>query len=189
MRMVNKIVFVLLTLIFAQLLSGCSTPVLSESMYRSSEVGVSKKVLRCRVVEAREVMIRGSESDAKTGGFAGTVAGGVLGATMGSMVGKGMGKSIATEVGAIGGGVAGQALGSQAADKLSERKGIEYSYILENGEEATHVQELLPQDRILRANETCRVQISPDGKNRVLPAEQLPDSVYAPKKTEIIPRR
>lgn len=188
MTIAIKLIGLSSVLIVTQFLSGCSTPVLSESMYRSSEVGVSKRVVRCRIVEAREVLIRGSESEAKTGGVIGSIAGGVVGATLGSRVGEGFGKTLATEAGAIGGALAGHALGAQGSDKLSERKGVEYSYILENGDEATHVQELLPSDRILRANDSCRVQVSPDGKNRVLPADQLPDAVYAPKKTEVIRR-
>lgn len=73
------------------------------------------------------------------------------------------------------------------ADKMSERKGVEYSYILSNGDEGTHVQELLPTDRMVAAGETCRLQVGPDGRNRILPAEQLASEMYAPKETKLVP--
>lgn len=168
-------------------ISGCSTPKLSESLYRTSEVGITKMVERCRVTAVREVLIRDEPEDAQAGGMFGAIMGGMIGGTLGSKVGDGYGNLLATQAGIGTGAVAGGVAGTKLADKMSERIGVEYSIIKTNGDESTHVQELLPTDRILAVNETCRVQISYDGKNRVLPAEDLPDSVYAPKTTKIIP--
>lgn len=167
--------------------TGCSTPKLSESMYRSGEVGMSKAVERCRVIEVRQVLIRDEQEDAETGGFLAAILGGVIGATAASGIGGGTGSDIAAQIGAGLGVATGSVAGTKLADKMSERVGVEYSIIKANGEESTHVQELLPTDRVLAANDSCRVQIGFDGKNRVLPAEHLPDAVVAPKTTTVVP--
>lgn len=165
-------------------LVACSSPKVSDSLYRDSEVGRSKNVVRCRVLEVREVAIR--EDDAPEKGEAiGAIVGGIAGAILGSKVGGGKGRALATEAGAVGGLVAGGAAGRQTADKLSERKGVEYSIILDNGEERTLVQDLLEGDRVVQPGETCRLQIENDGKNRVLPAEHLPEQINAPKTTTV----
>ena len=52
--------------------------------------------------------------------------------------------------------VAGGAGGRQVADKLSERPGLEYSVILDNGEELTLVQDFLEGDHVVRSGDTCR---------------------------------
>ena len=171
-------------LIAAVAVSGCTSPKVSDSLYRDSEVGSSKNVVRCRVLEAREVAIR--EDDAPEKGEAiGAIVGGIAGAILGSQIGGGAGKQLATEAGVVAGAVAGGAGGRQAADKMSERPGIEYSIILDNGEEMTLVQDFLEGDRVVRAGDTCRLQIEHDGKNRVLPAEHLPDQIQAPKTTTV----
>lgn len=165
-------------------LAGCSSPKVSDSLYRDSEVGSSKRVVRCRVLEAREIAIR--EDDApKKGETIGAIVGGIAGAILGSQIGGGRGQALATEAGAVAGVVAGGGAGRQAADKMSERKGIEYSVILDNGEELTLVQDFLEGDRVVQPGDTCRMQIEHDGKNRVLPAEQLPDQIQAPKTTTV----
>jgi len=166
--------------------AGCTSPKVSDSLYRSSEVGSSKRVIRCRVLEVREVMIRDDDSGEKgeaLGGLAGGLAGGILGST----VGGGAGKSLATVGGATAGAVAGGAAGRQVSDQMHTRKGMEYSIILADGSEQTHVQDFLEGDRVVQVGETCRLQIEAGGKNRVLPAEHLQDSISAPKKTTITP--
>jgi len=165
-------------------LAACSSPKVSDSLYRDSEVGTSKNVVRCRVLEVREVAIREDDAPEK-GEMIGAIAGGLLGAVLGSKVGGGAGKELAVQAGVTAGAVAGGAAGRQTADKMSERKGIEYSIILGNGEERTLVQDFLEGDRVVQAGETCRLQIANDGKNRVLPAEQLPDQINAPKTTTV----
>ncbi len=168
----------------AAVLAACSSPKVSDSLYRDSEVGTSKNVVRCRVLETREVAIR--EDDAPEKGEAiGAIIGGIAGAILGSQIGGGKGQALAMEAGVIVGAVAGGAGGRQAADKMSERRGIEYSVILEDGEEFTLVQDWLEGDRVVQAGETCRLQIASDGKNRVLPAEHLQETIAAPKATQI----
>lgn len=173
------------SLLAVLLASACTSPKVSDSLYRSSEVGTSKRVVRCRVLEVREVAIRDDDSGEKgegLGGIAGALAGGALGRT----VGGGAGRDLATIGGATVGTVAGGAAGRQISDKLHTRKGVEYSIILADGSEQTHVQDFLEGDRVVQVGETCRLQIAHDGKNRVLPAEQLQDRIQAPKRTQII---
>lgn len=165
-------------------LAACSSPEVSDSLYNDSEVGSSKRIVRCRVLEAREVAIRGDDAPEK-GEAVGTIVGVLIGAILGSKVGDGAGRELAVQAGATVGAVAGGGAGRQAADKLSERPGIEYSIILYNGEELTLVQDLLETDRVVQPGETCRLQVENDGKNRVLPAEHLPDTINAPKTTTV----
>ena len=168
----------------AAMIAACSSPKVSDSLYRDSEVGSSKNIVRCRVLDVREVAIR--EDDAPEKGEAiGAILGGIAGAIIGSQIGGGAGKDLATEAGVVAGVVAGGAAGRQAADKLSERKGLEYSIILENGEEYTLVQDILEGDRVVQPGDTCRMQIEHDGKNRILPAEHLPDQINAPTTTTV----
>lgn len=168
----------------AILTAACSSPKVSDSLYRDSEVGTSKRVVRCRVLEVREVAIR--EDDAPEKGEAiGAIVGGLVGAIIGSQIGGGKGQELAVQAGATAGVVAGGAGGRQAADKLSERKGLEYSVILATGEELSLVQDFLEGDRVVQPGETCRLQYENDGKNRVLPAEHLPGQISAPKTTGV----
>jgi len=166
--------------------AGCTSPKVSDSLYRSSEVGSSKRIVRCRVLEVREVMIRDDDSGEK-GEALGAVAGGLSGGILGSTVGGGAGQGLATVGGATVGAVAGGAAGRQISDQMHTRKGVEYSIILADGSEQTHVQDFLAGDRVVQVGETCRLQIEHDGKNRVLPAEHLQDQIQAPKKTQIVP--
>lgn len=166
-------------------LAACSSPKVSDSLYRDSEVGTSKNVVRCRVLEVREVAIRGDDAPEK-GEAIGSIVGGLVGAILASKVGKGAGQELAIRAGATAGAVAGGGAGRQAADKMSERPGLEYSVILDDGKEMTLVQDFLEGDRVVQAGETCRMQIENDGKNRVLPAEHLPDQIQAPKTTTVV---
>lgn len=168
----------------AVMLAACSSPEVSDSLYRDSEVGSSKRVVRCRVLETREVAIRGDDAPEK-GEAVGLLVGGLIGAILGSQIGDGAGQELAVQAGATVGAVAGGGAGRQAADKLSERPGIEYSIVLDSGEELTLVQDLLENDRIVLAGDTCRLQIESDGMSRVLPAEHLPDRIDAPKETTV----
>lgn len=173
------------TLSVATLIAACSSPEVSDSLYRDSEIGSSKQVVRCRVLEVREVAIRDDEAGDK-GEVIGIIAGAVIGAILGDQVGGGAGREIATDFGQAGGAVLGGGAGRQAAEKLSERPGLEYSIILVDGEELTLVQDLLDDDRVVQPGETCRLQIAAGGKNRVLPAEHLPDAIEAPKTTTVV---
>lgn len=169
----------------AAVVTGCTSPKVSDSLYRSSEVGSSKRIVRCRVLEVREVMIRDDDSGEK-GEAVGAIAGGLGGGILGSTIGGGAGQDLATVGGATAGVVGGGAAGRQISDKLHTRQGVEYSIILADGSEQTHVQDFLEGDRVVQVGDTCRLQIEHDGKNRVLPAEHLQDAIQAPKKTQII---
>lgn len=159
-------------------LSGCSSsPEVTDSLYRASEEGRSKKVVRCKVLEAREVKIRSEKGD-----NAGSTFGAIIGYGAGSEIGGGTGSIYSSLLGSMGGAM----IGDKVGDKLSERKAVEYSVILTNGEESTHVQSFLKGDRVLGKDEDCRLQVSYDGKNRVLPVRGFSDAVTAPKKTKII---
>ena len=87
-------------LVSAVVVSGCTSPKVSDSLYRSSEVGSSKRIVRCRVLEVREVLIRDDDSGEK-GEMIGGVAGGLAGGILGSTVGGGAGKGLATVGGAV----------------------------------------------------------------------------------------
>ncbi len=158
-------------------LTACSTPKVSDSLYRQSEVGRAKKTTRCRVLAVREVKIRGERAHDM-----GSAAGAIVGGTLGSGVGKGTGRVLASEIGAIAGAV----IGNKAGDKMAERKGLEYSVITSSGEEYTFVQAFLKDDRVVNVGETCRMQVSHDGRNRILPAENLAGEVMVPKETKVV---
>lgn len=72
-------------------LVACSSPKVSDSLYRDSEVGTSKNVVRCRVLEVREVAIREDDAPEK-GEVIGAIIGGIAGAILGSQVGGGAGR-------------------------------------------------------------------------------------------------
>lgn len=166
------------------MVAACSSPQTSDSLYMASEVGKSKQVVRCRVLEVREVAIRDDDAGDR-GEVIGIFAGAVIGIILGDQIGGGAGRDIAVEFGQAGGAVLGGGAGRQAAEKLSEHPGLEYSVILLDGEELTLVQDFLDDDRIVQPGETCRLQIAADGRNRVLPAEYLPAAIEAPKTTQV----
>lgn len=187
MKNLKTLLTVVLISIFSTTVIGCSSsPKLSDSLYRTSEAGISKVTKRCRVLAVREVRLRDGEEEAKADGFLAGIGGAILGATLGSEVGGGTGRLIASEVGTIAGAVGGSVAGTAISDKLSERTALEYSVILASGEERTLVQEFLETDRVVNVGETCRLQMAADGRNRVLPAESLPDQILAPKSTQIV---
>lgn len=169
----------------AAMVGACSSPETGDSLYQDSEVGTSKQIVRCRVLEVREVAIRSDEAGDK-GEIIGIIAGGIIGIIIGDQIGGGAGREIAIDFGQAGGAVLGGGAGRQAAEKLSERPGLEYSVILIDGEELTLVQDFLEDDRIVQPGESCRLQIAAGGKNRVLPAEHLPDAIEAPKTATIV---
>lgn len=184
-RVVHLAARLVAALATAGLMAACSSAETSDSLYQDSEVGASKQVVRCRVLEVREVVIRDDDAGDK-GEIIGLIAGAVIGAILGDQVGGGAGREMAIEFGQAGGAVLGGGAGRQAAEELSEHPGLEYSIILVDGEELTLVQDLLDDDRIVQPGETCRLQIAADGQNRVLPAEHLPDRIEAPKPTAVV---
>ncbi len=170
--------------------ASCTSTYTTENTYSASEVGVSKKVERCRVLEVREVQIR--DKDVVEGAAGIGTATGALGAGLGgAQIGSGGAGTVAAAAG-IGllGGVLGQAVGRKVGEKAGTRTGVEYSVLLADGEERTSVQDLAEGDRIINPGETCRIQMAYDPKNatwtgpvRILPAEQLADEIARPKET------
>ena len=173
-------------LIFA----GCTSTYTTESTYEASEIGVSKKVVRCRVLEAREITIRDKdvvEGAAGLGAATGAIGAGIGGSTIGS---GGAGTAAATAGIGLVGGLIGQAIGRKVGEKTGSRAGVEYAVILTDGEERTLVQDLAEGDRVITPGETCRLQLAYDdrsmmwtGPARVLPTEHFTEEIAAPKRT------
>ena len=156
-------------LILSLILASCASTTIGDNLYRTSEVGKAKKLLRCRVLASRAIMIRSDESGEK-------------GEAIGFVTGMAASNSKHSAVNIIG-GLVGGALGRIAGDKLHELPGVEYTVILSDGEERTLVQNLLKGERMLPPHKLCRLQVS-GSYNRVLPADHLPGKVKRPKKVK-----
>jgi len=141
-------------LLAATLLAGCNTLSSSGSVYSPHQTR-GEQTVRMGVVESvREVMIEGSQ------GPVGAIAGGVIGATGGSSVGGGGRTSnVLGVLGAVGGGLAGNAI----ERKLTEKKGLEITVKLDNGELRAITQEA---DEVFRVGERVRL-LSGQGVTRV----------------------
>lgn len=110
--------------------------------------------MRMGVVESvREVAIEGSK------GPVGTIAGGAIGGIAGANIGGGRGSTVGSILGAVAGGVAGQAI----ERNVTQKKGVEITVRLENGELRAIVQEA---DETFRSGERVRL-VSGAGITRV----------------------
>ncbi|HCE1484500.1 TPA: hypothetical protein NGR22_004732 [Vibrio parahaemolyticus] len=170
-------------------LIGCESISVTESLYASTEVGVSKKVERCRVLEVREVNIR-DHSTVEANSAIGTGVGAAAGLFGGSYLGGGSGSAWASSGLGLLGGIAGNLAGKKIGESTGTRKGLEYSVLMSSGEERTTVQDFMEGDRIIKPGETCRLQMSYDSKNRsytgaarVLPADHLAEKIQKPKQS------
>ena len=137
----------------ALLASGCATNSSSGSVYSSGQTRNEQSVRMGTVESVREVTIEG------TRGPVGAVAGGAVGGVAGSNVGGGRGSTIGSILGAVAGGVAGQAI----ERRVTEKKGIEITVRLENGELRAITQEA---DEVFRSGERVRL-LSSGGTTRV----------------------
>jgi outer membrane lipoprotein SlyB len=136
------------------LVAGCATRSSSGSVYSSTETR-SEATVRMGVVESvREVRIQGSTETP-----VGTVAGGAIGGIAGSNVGGGRGSIVGTILGAVAGGVAGSAIERGVTDK----KGVEVTVRLENGDLRAITQEA---DEVFKPGERVRL-VSNRGVTRV----------------------
>ena len=135
-------------------LSGCYTPTSSGSVYSAGEAR-NEQTVRVGVVESvRQVTIEG------TRGELGTVAGGALGGIGGSTVGGGSrGSAVGTILGAVAGGIAGSAI----ERSVTQKKGLESTVRLENGDLRAITQEA---DEEFRPGERVRL-VSSRGVTRV----------------------
>jgi outer membrane lipoprotein SlyB len=137
----------------AMLVSGCATQSSSGSVYSSGETR-SEATVRMGVVESvRQVRIEGSQSPV------GTVAGGAIGGLAGSTLGQGRGSTVGAILGAVAGGVAGTAL----ERNVTEKKGVEITVRLQNGELRAVTQEA---DEAFKPGERVRL-VSNRGVTRV----------------------
>ncbi|GLC92084.1 membrane protein [Cupriavidus sp. TA19] len=138
----------------AALVAGCATESNSNSIYSTGQAQ-REQTVRYGVVEGvREVAIQRSQTGA------GTLAGGAIGGiAAGSTIGGGNGAVAAGILGAILGGIA----GSAAENKINERRGLEITVRLENGEMRAITQEA---DEVFRPGERVRL-LSSGGVTRV----------------------
>ncbi len=135
------------------MLTGCYTPSSSGAVYTSGQTG-REQTVRMGVVESvRQVMIEG------TRGEIGTLAGGAVGGIAGSDVGGGKGSGVGTILGAVVGGVAGSAI----ERGVTQKKGVEVTVRLDNGELRAIAQEA---DEEFRPGERVRL-VTGGGKTRV----------------------
>lgn len=154
-------------------LTACQHP--SQNAYRYDEVGKSSAVSFGTVLAVRQIDIIGQNTGA------GAVIGGAAGAGAGSAIGSGSGNNWAIGAGLVAGAIAG-ALAEQA---MADRKGVEYTVILESGVTLTVAQEAPKDERILQAGERVIVQNS-GGYQRVLPAANLPTEVKRPQGIKVV---
>ncbi len=137
----------------ALMLTGCYTPSSSGAVYTSGQTG-REQTVRMGVVESvRQVTIEG------TRGEIGTLAGGAVGGIAGSDVGGGKGSGVGTILGAVVGGVAGSAI----ERGVTQKKGVEVTVRLDNGELRAIAQEA---DEEFRPGERVRL-VTGGGKTRV----------------------
>jgi outer membrane lipoprotein SlyB len=135
------------------LLNACYTPSSSGSVYSAGEAR-NEQTVRMGVVESvRQVTIEG------TRGEVGTVAGGAIGGIGGSTVGGGRGSAVGAVLGAVAGGVAGSAI----ERNVTQRKGLEITVRLENGDLRAITQDA---DEEFRPGERVRL-VSSRGVTRV----------------------
>ena len=149
----GRLLFVSMSLTAVLLAGGCATSSNSGSVYSSGQTR-SEQTVRLGVVDSvRQVNIEGSKSPV------GVIAGGAIGGIAGSNVGGGRGSTIGSILGAVAGGVAGNVIES----KIAEKKGIEITVRLENGELRAITQEA---DEEFKPGERVRL-LSGSGITRV----------------------
>ena len=138
----------------ATLLAGCAAQSNSNSVYTGGQAQ-REQTVRFGVVEGvREVMIQGPTTGV------GTLAGGALGGVAaGSTIGGGNGAVAAGLLGAILGGIA----GSATENKVAQRRGLEITVRLENGEMRAITQDA---DEAFRPGDQVRL-LSSGGVTRV----------------------
>ncbi|HLQ02795.1 MAG TPA: glycine zipper 2TM domain-containing protein [Burkholderiales bacterium] len=134
-------------------LAGCYTPSSSGAVYTAGQTGREQSVRMGVVESVRPVTIEG------TRGEIGTLAGGAVGGIAGSDVGGGKGSGVGAILGAVVGGVA----GSTIERGVTQKKGVEITVRLDNGELRAIAQEA---DEEFRPGERVRL-VTGGGKTRV----------------------
>jgi outer membrane lipoprotein SlyB len=152
---------------------ACQHP--SQNAYSYSEVGKSSAVSFGTIVAVRDIDIIGKNTGA------GAVVGAAAGAGAGSYAGSGSGNNWAVGAGLIAGAIA----GGLAEQALADRKGIEYTIVLESGVTLTIAQELPKTETAIPVGSRVIVQNS-GGYQRVLPAASLPTEVKRPQGIKVV---
>ncbi len=135
-------------------LSACAVQPTSSNVYRANQTQNEQSVRMGVVDSVREVLIDKGQSGV------GTMAGAALGGiAAGSGIGQGNGALAAGIVGAVVGGMAGQAVES----RMNNRKGLEITVRLENGEMKAITQDA---DEAFRPGDRVRL-LSRGGVTRV----------------------
>ena len=144
----------MLLLSAAVALSACAATPTSSNVYRANQTQ-NEQIVRMAVVESvREVVIEKAQSGV------GTAAGATLGGiAAGSSIGQGSGALAATIVGAVVGGIIGQNIEANA----NQRKGLEITVRLDNGEFRAITQDA---DELFRQGDRVRL-LSSRGITRV----------------------
>lgn len=141
------------TLVLA-MLAGCAQPGLGGGNYTRGQVRGEQMVRFGLVESVRDVVI--DARDTGTGTLAGAAIGGVAGSTVG-------GGSRANAVGAIAGAVMGGIIGNAVEKSGNDRKGVEVTVRLENGNVIAVTQE---KDEDFRVGDRVRI-LSGQGTTRV----------------------
>ncbi|MGE5537375.1 MAG: hypothetical protein ACM30I_02075 [Gemmatimonas sp.] len=153
--------------------AGCQHP--SQNAYSYREVGKTSAVSFGTILAVRDIDIIGKNTGA--GALVGAAAGG--GAA--SYAGAGSGRNWAVGAGLIAGAIA----GGLAEQAMSDRKGIEYTVVLESGVTLTVAQELPKTETVIPVGTRVIVQNS-GGYQRVLPATNLPTEVKRPQGLKVV---
>lgn len=134
----------LIILAAVAVLSACAVAPNSGNVYRARETMNEQSVRMGYVESVREVMIDKGQSGV------GTVAGAALGGIAGSNVGQGKGAIAAGILGAVAGGMIGQ----NVEGNMSNRRGLEITVKLDNGEMRAVTQDA---DELFRAGDRVRL--------------------------------
>ena len=163
---------IILPLVSALFLLACTSDQTSQNLYSSRDIGHAIRIKACTVISARAVTIRDEHS-------------GEQGESLGFFAGNVAGRHNSDQpLAGFFGGLIGGAVGRQVSDALHQRDGVEYTVILQNGEERQLVQDIADGESILTVGDACRLQIS-GASNRVLPANHFPAAIKRPKKVQL----
>ena len=152
----------------ALLLSACQHP--NRDVYSYNEIGKSSAVSFGTILAVRQIDIIGKNTGA------GAVVGAAAGAGAASYAGHGSGNTWAVGAGLLAGAIA----GGLAEQAMADRKGLEYTVILESGVTLTIAQEAPKDEAPIPVGTRVIVQNS-GGYQRVLPATNLPTEVKRPQ--------
>ncbi len=146
----------------------------SQNQYKYNEVGQSVVIEFARIVSVREVDITGRNTGT------GALLGGAAGAGAGAYAGNGSGTGWAMAGGAVAGAVAGLA----AEQALADRKGYEYIVVTEN-KKTKSIANQDKRDVVFKPGDRVGA-VTRGTYQRLLPADNLPDEVKAPKGIKIV---